>query len=67
LAISYQSTNSQKELSFPTVKARPEIEVLSLEPQVLQPSSLVTLKMERRPESDFLQELEEPFQATAEL
>lgn len=66
MAISYQSTNSQKEPSFPTVKVKPETEALSPELQVLQPSSLVTPMMAKRPESDFPQEPEEPFQVHAE-
>lgn len=66
MAISYQSTNSQKVPSFQTARPRPEIEVLSQELQVLQLLSLVTLMMVRRPELDFHQEPEEPSQATAE-
>jgi hypothetical protein len=67
LAISYQSTNSQKEPSFPTVRPRPETEALSPELQAPQPSSSVTVMISKRPESDFHQEPEEPSQATAEL
>ena len=66
MAISYQSTNSQKVPSYPTVRLRPETEALSLELQAAQPSSSVTPTTERRPELDFHPEPEEPFQATAE-
>jgi hypothetical protein len=67
LAISYQSTPSPKEPLLPTVKPRPEIEALSPELQVPQPSLLVTPMMAKRPELDSPVEQEEPFQETAEL
>ena len=51
---------------FQIVRERLEIEVLSQEQVELQLPSLVTLKMERKPESDFLVEAEEPFQVSAE-
>jgi hypothetical protein len=49
------------------VKPKPEIEVVSQEPQAPQLLSLVTLMMEEKQESDYPQAAEEPFPVTAEL
>jgi hypothetical protein len=67
LAIFFLSTLSLKVQLFLTVKLKPETEVHSLELQEPQPSLLVTQKMERKLESDFLVEAEELSPATAEL
>ena len=50
----------------PTVKERLEIEAPSQEPLAPPSPSSVTLRMERRQESDSQVEAEEPSQATAE-
>lgn len=67
MAIFFQSTSYLKVLLSPTVRQRPEIEALSPEQVVLLPSSLVTPKMEKRPELDSPVAAEEPSQDTAEL
>jgi len=67
LVIFFQSARCQKELLFPTVKVKWEIEDLSPEPQEPQPLSLVTPMMERNPELDSHPELERPSLDHAEL
>ena len=67
MEIFFQSTHSQKELLFPTVRVSKETEDLSPELPVLPLSSLVTPMMPRRPESDFHQEPERPSSVLAEL